>query len=177
VFIIVQRFDVNGVNDAPRARIAQGAGSYCRPRKEKVMSAIAAWEGHPSLGAPVVDVRRHLVLVPPVPQSELPVHETDRQGASHLRITTRGRLALTLTVIAIASFAVMLRFGPTSTVSTTVPQTATVTVMRGDTLSGLASRYLPGRPAADGVRELQHLNRMGTTLLVAGQTLVVPAAR
>lgn len=50
-----------------------------------------------------------------------------------------------------------------------------VVVAEGQTLSHLASEYLPGLAPAEGVLRIQEANDLGTTAVEAGQVLEIPA--
>ncbi|MHA7127096.1 LysM peptidoglycan-binding domain-containing protein [Janibacter indicus] len=121
--------------------------------------------------APVrIDVRpgrparsRHLVSVPTGDAV------TGRAPAS-LRLTRRGRLAITTTTVLVASIAgaTMAFGGPAAT-----PQT--VTVEPGQTLGQIAATELSDVPTREGVTRIQLANDLPSSHVHAGQTLTIPA--
>ncbi|MFN8046410.1 MAG: LysM peptidoglycan-binding domain-containing protein [Dermatophilaceae bacterium] len=131
------------------------------------MSAVT-WDEVALTGSPSrMPQRRHLALVPPAPEVAA--------ATTGFRLTRRGRLALTMLVLALVSVVTLL--GVRS--ATATPATAagvpasTVTVAAGETLSGIAARELPG--VADGVARLQIANNLDSSAISAGATLVIPA--
>lgn len=121
--------------------------------------------------APVhIDVRpgaparsRHLVSVPTGDAV------ADRAPAS-LRLTRRGRLAITTTTVLVASIAgaTMAFGGPATT-----PQT--VTVEPGQTLGQIAATELSDVPTREAVTRIQLANDLSSSHVHAGQTLTIPA--
>ncbi|GAB7190675.1 hypothetical protein NUM3379_13810 [Kineococcus sp. NUM-3379] len=104
------------------------------------------------------------------------------RSAAPLRLTRRGRLALTCTaasllVSAAASF-VVLATSPAAASPEVVPagtrQAEVVTVLPGETLSGIASRVRPGEDWRDVAAEIRRANGMSTSALAAGQQLRLP---
>lgn len=105
----------------------------------------------------------HLSLVPALP---------DDQPAAALRLTRRGRLAVTITVstlvlVMVASLTGMLpAFGAGAD--------TTVTVEPGQTLSQIAATELPELPLSTAVTQIQLANRLNTDQVAAGQVLTIP---
>ncbi|WP_162802847.1 LysM peptidoglycan-binding domain-containing protein [Ornithinimicrobium avium] len=97
-------------------------------------------------------------------------HERVAGTTDPLRITRRGRLTLTSTVVLVLVLAVA------SLVSALGPAGASsaVTVEPGMTLSQLAAEQLPEVPLSQAVTDIQRANRLSTTDIAAGQTLVIP---
>jgi hypothetical protein len=87
-----------------------------------------------------------------------------------LRITRRGRLALTGTV------ALVLVLAFASLVSTLAPAGAAtaVVVEPGMTLSQIAAEQLPELPLDRAVVDIQRANKLSTTHVAVGQELVIP---
>ena len=97
-------------------------------------------------------------------------------AATRLRITRRGRLALTLTATVLAAVAAEVGAGQ-ATAGQEVGSVATADVMvvPGDTLWGIASEVaVPGQDVRDVIAEIVELNALPTSAVTAGQTLVVP---
>ncbi|WP_131104071.1 LysM peptidoglycan-binding domain-containing protein [Ornithinimicrobium sufpigmenti] len=93
-----------------------------------------------------------------------------RAAAAPLRITRRGRLALTSTatlVVALVLLSLMGVIGPAGASSSVV-------VQPGMTLSQIASQQLPGVPLSQAVTDIQRANKLSTTSIAAGQELVIP---
>ncbi|MGB7449217.1 MAG: LysM peptidoglycan-binding domain-containing protein [Ornithinimicrobium sp.] len=107
--------------------------------------------------------RRHLRLVPTSTSPEA-------AGVRPLRITRRGRLAVTLSVtlaVVAALFAATVMMGPASASSEVV-------VRPGQTLSEIAATHLPHLPLDRAIVTVQQENQLNTLQLQAGQTLVIP---
>ncbi len=94
-------------------------------------------------------------------------------GEAPLRVTRRGRLLITLTVVAslVVLVAVLTTVGATGAPG---PE-QTVTVQSGQTLSEVAATNLPGLSINDAVVELQLANDLSSLHVHAGQELVIPA--
>lgn len=95
---------------------------------------------------------------------------TTRAAAVPLRITRRGRLALTSTatlVVALVLLSLMGLIGPAGA-------TSSVVVQPGMTLSQIAAEQLPGVPLSQAVTDIQRANRLSTSSIAAGQELVIP---
>lgn len=91
-------------------------------------------------------------------------------GAATLRLTRRGRLALTSTLALVVALTVAL------VVSALSPAGASsaVVVEPGMTLTHIAQEYLPEVPLSQAVSDLQRANRLSTTSIAVGQELVIP---
>ena len=103
--------------------------------------------------------RRHLTLVP----------TGDEVAASGLQLTRRGRLAITLVVLALAVIAAVVA-APAA-----AAPLATVTVASGDTLSAIAAREMPGLPIREAVQRLQIANNLNSAAISAGASIVIPS--
>ena len=119
------------------------------------LDTVAPWpgEGH----------RRHLRLVPPLE------HHGQCQEQT-LRITRRGRLALTLAVTLAVVATLMLATVTTGSASAS----SEVVVRPGQTLSEIAATQLPELPLDRAIVAVQRENQMNTLQVQAGQTLVIP---
>lgn len=93
-----------------------------------------------------------------------------RDRAAAVRITRRGRLAVTATV------ALVLVLALASLVSALAPAGATtaVVVQPGMTLSQIAAEQLPQVPLDRAVVDIQRANKLSTTDIAVGQELVIP---
>ncbi|WP_066637039.1 LysM peptidoglycan-binding domain-containing protein [Serinicoccus hydrothermalis] len=117
--------------------------------------------------APREVTRRHLRLVP-TPTPGMPVARATPARA--LRLTRRGRLALTTTtsiVVALVAWSMLGLLGPADA-------TSSVVVERGTTLSQIAAQELPDVPLSQAVTSIQRANSLSTTSVAAGQELVIP---
>jgi hypothetical protein len=111
--------------------------------------------------------RRHLVLVPTGP---------DALGAGpvprpRMRLTRRGRVVVAVLVAALVA---VVGVGLAVQLASAHAVPRVITVERGQTLWGIASRELPGLPVTDGIVELQIANSLSTSQIHVGQRLVVP---
>lgn len=110
---------------------------------------------------------RHLVAV------EAPAATAAPAGS--LRLTRRGRLAVTLTVaLLLAVVAVVGARAAWATTATQPPATQSVTVLPGQTLWEIAGASTAGDPR-DAVIEIRELNGLPDSQVFAGQVLLVPA--
>jgi len=128
------------------------------------MTALTAARHHVGspVGAPARPARaRHLVSVP--------TGEAVPEGAKGgLRLTRRGRLAMTTTVaVASVAGAGLALAGPAA-----APQE--VTVEPGQTLGSIARAEMSGVPTGEAVTQLQLANGLSSTHVHAGQTLTIP---
>ena len=104
--------------------------------------------------------RPHLVVLPGGSCEEL-------RGA---RITRRGRLALTALVLGALMGVATLGLGAAS--ASGAPQV--LTVVPGQTLSGIAAAELPTMSISEGVLAIQLANQLSTAQISVGQDLVIP---
>ena len=102
---------------------------------------------------------RHLVSVP-----------AGAAVPTHLRITRRGRLALT----ALAAAALVTTGVGVANAGAGSPAPTTVTVSSGETLGEIAARHMPEVPASAAVAQLRSANGLSTPFVHAGQQIVVP---
>jgi LysM domain len=131
------------------------------------MSAAVAWELAPTPGRmPSRTVRPELRLVLPGERAMAPVRVATR-------INRRGRLLVTLTVLAAAlSLGLMLA---TSVMASGPEIDHATTVSAGQTLSEVAAAQLPGLPINEGVARIQLANGLNTSQVQAGQSLLIPS--
>jgi len=134
---------------------------------EDAMSAAVAWELAPTPGRmPSRTVRPELRLVLPGERAMAPVRVATR-------INRRGRLLVTLTVLAAAlSLGLMLA---TSVMASGPEIDHATTVSAGQTLSEVAAAQLPGLPVNEGVARIQLANGLNTSQVQAGQSLLIPS--
>lgn len=93
-----------------------------------------------------------------------------RSPARALRITRRGRLAVTSTValvLVLALASVLGTWGPAAA-------TSAMTVQPGMTLSQIAAEELPELPLSQAITDIQRANNLSGTSIAAGQVLVIP---
>ena len=131
------------------------------------MSAAVAWELAPApRRMPSRTVRPQLRLVLPGERRVAPMRVATR-------ISRRGRLLATLTVLAAAA---TLGVTLSSSVMASGPQIQSVTtVSAGQTLSEVAATQLPSLPINEGVARIQLANGLNTTQVHAGQSLLIPS--
>ena len=141
------------------------------PRKVNTMSTAIAHDILSPLPSPGAASPRpsHLRLVGELERR--PARAARRRlRAGHLRLTRRGRLAVTATttlVLAAVIWSLVGLLGPAGA-------TTSITVERGTTLSQIASEQLPELPLSRAVTAIQRANDLSTTSIAAGQELVIP---
>ena len=95
-----------------------------------------------------------------------------------LRLTRRGRLAVTLLMA--ATLAVLALVGARTALADTFTSNAApveqVVVLPGDTLWSIAQAQAPGGDVREVVAEIRDLNQLTSSRLMVGQELMVPAA-
>lgn len=129
------------------------------------MSAAPAFPDLP--GQSVAPRRRHLQVVR---SEEEPAARTGSPVPGALRITRRGRLAITCTV----ALAVVLLVAALAGAAAPAGSDHSVRVEAGQTLSQIAATELPHLPLDRAMVEIQLANRLSSPHLQAGQTLVIP---
>jgi hypothetical protein len=131
------------------------------------MSAAVAWELAPTpCRMPSRTVRSQLRLVLPGERVVAPMRVATR-------INRRGRLLVTLTVLAAAT---TLGLMVATSVMASGPQIDhATTVSAGQTLSEVAATQLPGLPINEGVARIQLANDLNTSQVHAGQSLLIPS--
>lgn len=135
------------------------------------MSAAVAWELAPKPGRmPLRATRPQLRLVLPGERAVAPLRLPTR-------ISRRGRLFITLMVLAVA---MTLALTLATSVLASGPQIDAppidhvTTVSTGQTLSEVAATQLPGLPINDGVARIQLANGLNNSQVHAGQSLLIP---
>jgi LysM repeat protein len=135
------------------------------------MSAAVAWEPAPTpCRMPSRTAWPQLRLVLPGERFVAPVRVATR-------INRRGRLLVTLTVLAAAT---TLGLTVANTVMASgsqieAPIHSVTTVSAGQTLSEVAAAQLPGLPINEGVARIQLANGLNTSQVRAGQSLLIPS--
>lgn len=130
------------------------------------MTALTAARSHVGspIGAPAARPARtrHLVSVPTG-------ESIAAQAKGGLRLTRRGRLAMTTTTLAVATVAGagMALGGPASAAQE-------VTVERGQTLGSIAEAEMGGVPTREAVTQIQLANGLSSSHVHMGQTLTIP---
>jgi hypothetical protein len=102
---------------------------------------------------------------------------TPRGSAAPVRLTRRGRWVLTLLLLgAVLALSVVLGSGSIAAPERgQAPATATVVVTEGASLWSIADEIAEPGETREVMYEIERLNQLGSTTLVPGQTLVVPA--
>lgn len=127
------------------------------------MTALTVTHGAP-VGVPAARPARtrHLVSVPTG-------DTVSSQAKGAVRLTRRGRLAMTLSTLALASVAgAGVAFGGPAA----APEP--VTVESGQTLTSIAALEMSGVPTDDAIAQIRQANDLATSHVHAGQTLVIP---
>lgn len=99
-----------------------------------------------------------------------PVARAATAAAAPLRITRRGRLALTCSATLVVAFViagVLGLMGPAGA-------TTSVVVQPGMTLGQIAGEQLPGVPLSQAITDIQRANKLNGSSIAAGQELVIP---
>lgn len=123
--------------------------------------------------------RGHLRLVPAGATSGagvcVPVRRAGQASAREqgVRLTRRGRLAVTLLVTAAVLTLAATMWSLGSPAVPTVDHTTTVT--SGQTLSQIATEQMPGVPVQQAVNQIQLTNDLSSSQVHAGQVLQIPA--
>lgn len=130
------------------------------------MTALTATRSHVGapIGAPAARPARsrHLVSVPTG-------ESVAAQAKGGLRLTRRGRLAMTTTTLAVATVAgAGMAFGGSGGGA---PE---VTVEQGQTLGSIAEAEMSGVPTREAVMQLQVANGLTSSHVHSGQTLTIP---
>lgn len=154
-----------------------------RPGEVGVLVTAATIDGAAFLDRAVLLDR---VVAPGVPPargrrlSEAPSATTTSRQQPPLRLTRRGRLAVTL-LVAMAALLVGLlgaRTALAATSGSTVGSTAVeqVTVLPGDTLWSIAQEVGASGDVRDRIAQIRSLNDLETSSLAVGQQLIIPAS-
>ncbi len=129
------------------------------------MTAVPAWGG-PGMKEPR---RRHLHSVPTGDD----VMPPSTHSPARMRITRRGRLTITLSVLCVL---LVGGFAVARAVAAPVDDlpAPTVTVKAGDSLSQVAHQAMPGLPVREAIARIQVENKMNSLQVQAGQVLRIP---
>jgi hypothetical protein len=139
---------------------------------EESMSAVV-WQtprigyAAPAGPEPAVPARGHLVLVPTGPW-------VGERTSSGLRLTRRGRVVLTLVMLAFATVIGLFGLPVPGASDAGAAAVQTITVRPGQTLAQIAADELPGLSAGRAITAIRLANELNTTSISAGQTLVIP---
>lgn len=102
-------------------------------------------------------------------------------GRTTLRLTRRGRLTVTVLVTVAVTVAVLTALaavgGSTFAAGTTVQASepaSEVVVLPGETLWSIAGRVDPEADRRDVILQIRQLNDLETSMVLAGQTLLLP---
>jgi LysM repeat protein len=133
---------------------------------EDPMSAAVAWDVTAAPARmPVRPARPRLVSVPCG-------HELASRPVTPIRLTRAGRLAISLTAVAVMVVTAMALL-PSPSTATVIDHSTTV--RSGQTLSEVAAQQLPQLPIADAVARIQVANNLTTNQVHSGQALLIPA--
>lgn len=132
-----------------------------------VMTPVTDWR------APVVDfkapaarpTRGHLRLVPDMRASTT---------SSSVRITRRGRLAMTILVALGCLVGAFMGIRGLTAADAATPVFQVVEVRPGQTLSGIAHQAYPSLSVRDGVARIQLANNLNTNQVFGGEQLRLP---
>lgn len=94
----------------------------------------------------------------------------ERGRSLPLRITRRGRLALTSAASVVAALVLLSVIGLLGPAGATT----SVVVEPGATLSEIAAEQLPELPLSQAVTDIQRANRLSGTSIAVGQELIIP---
>jgi len=125
-----------------------------------------------ALAAPFPAARRTSAVRRPVPAARVTPRTFDG-----LRLTTRGRALLMLGSALFLLLAVLVsgRFtADAGTQAPTGPARSVVVVQRGENLWEIARRIAPTADPREVVTEIRSLNGLGSTPVIAGQSVLVP---
>lgn len=129
------------------------------------------WDALPGQAPDSVRPRLHLVPTGRAARRSL---TSPRRELAPVRISRFGRLLLTASVIVLAVAIAVTTSRAVFAAGAAPGIDHTVTVVSGQTLSGIAATELSDLPIAEGVAQLQVLNHLNTSQVHAGQTLAVP---
>ncbi|AKT51590.1 LysM peptidoglycan-binding domain-containing protein [Arsenicicoccus sp. oral taxon 190] len=129
------------------------------------MSAAAAWSD--PVAPACAPGRPHLRLVPTG-------DDVTERARRRPRITRRGRLALTMTVLVLIALAAASAWSAWAVAAPAGPARS-VTVATGESLSQIAAREMPSVRTDQAVLQLVAANHLPSDQVMAGQRLVVPA--
>lgn len=95
-----------------------------------------------------------------------------------LQLTDRGRWVVAVLLLAVVlGLSLLFSSGSVATDDRGIaPATSAVVVAEGDTLWGIASAVAAPGETREMMYRIERLNQLDTTMLVEGQTLLVPAS-
>lgn len=115
-------------------------------------------------GEPARSGRRHLRVV----------REDERANRPRLRLTRRGRLVRTLLVFGALSLLSLMAVARWT--SPDLPPTHSVVVQQGQSLSQIAAQELPMVPTETASLRIRIANGLNSSVVMDGQSLVIPGA-
>lgn len=127
--------------------------------------------------APMTEVGSARVLQFPVTakaQRRLERAKFGRTGLKGLRLTLRGRIVVLALSLLVVTLGALFGSGAQASGGVQGEAVATHSVMPGDTLWSIAKAVNPGVDNRDVVQEIEKLNGMESSRIVAGQVLLVP---
>lgn len=109
--------------------------------------------------------------------STMPIHSESSDLRAELRLTRRGRLVVFVLGLAVVlGIGLVLAAGSMASPEAGASEpTAVVTVGTGETLWDIAAEIADDGRVRDMIGRIETLNSLDSTMLVAGQQLVVPA--
>lgn len=128
------------------------------------MSAVTHLSSRPMPPAAGEAARRHLHLVPQLPQANA--------AGSRRSVYARRRFAAMLALVIVLAGAVLA--GRAMAASDAGASDEVVTVQPGETLSEIAAREFPSAPTSQAVVVIQMANHLGSSDVAAGRRLVIP---
>lgn len=123
------------------------------------MSAAVAWDLAPTSTRPQLRL---------VPTGDAVVC----RPAPRVRLTRRGRLSVSLSVLALVTWVAFLLAPGPSVQGLTIDHA--VTVSAGQSLSEVADAQLPQLPVTDAMARIQQANNLSSDQVHAGQSLLIP---
>jgi LysM domain len=95
-----------------------------------------------------------------------------------VRLTRRGRLAVTLVLVAVSTGLLgLVQPQAFAFAGSNGPTTARITVHPGETLWAIADRVAPNTDPRETIARLESMNHLRSSTVPAGSVLLVPVAR
>ena len=119
-----------------------------------------------------------IIVMPPARADVVATGPRSRAPArSALRLTRRGRLVLTMAILAVGVVLALVgaRAASAGSSAPAVVAPQSVTVQPGQSLWQIASAAVPGADVRDVIIDIKELNGMGSSALSAGQVLRLPS--
>ena len=120
-----------------------------------------------------------MALAAPFPTLGQASHSPRRSNDSTLRLTRRGRIVVSLGAVALVGTGVFLggqAAAQAGTSPSSSPSMVSVVVKPGESLWQIVQRVNPGADPREMVLRVREINGMSDSAVVAGSTLVIPAA-